>query len=244
MGQQQSRDAVTRNHWAVAAVAIVSLGCSSTKAGPDAGDSGGACADKNPAGVCYPTANQGFSQRMGALAGNRIPNFTFQGSLNLDPKTKTSSTAELTTIRLSDFYDPEGKKFRTIRLIAASSWCGPCRMEIDFISMPGGLSETLGPQGAILIQTLLDGLSAGTPATVQDLRDWIKSTQPNITQVLDPGGMQMGVFGSRTLLPFSVTIDARSMEILSKDTGYTDGQKLEDDVKAWLMWTMTNPPLQ
>lgn len=222
---------------------LVCSGCSSPAKVNDGGADAATCVDKNPSGDCYPTANQGFTARMGTIAGNRIPNMDFQGYLNLDPKTKTTA-ANIGTIKLSDFYDPGAKKWRVIRIVTSASWCGPCRMETAFLAMPGGLAETFEPQGVVLLQALLDGVASGTAATVGDLNDWISTTMPNITEMLDPGAEKLGVFGSRSLLPFSVTIDARSMEILAKDTGFTDGQKLTDDVKAWLQWTMSNPPQQ
>ena len=225
--------------WSV--IVAVVVGCTGSKGAQDGGADAGACVDKNPDGACYPTANQGFTSRMGTISGSRIPNLDFQGYLNLDPKTKTAATS-LVTIRLSDFYDPGAKKYRVIRILTSSSWCGPCRMETAFVSMSGGLAETIEPQGVVFLQALLDGVSAGTAAKAADLNDWISTTMPNITEMLDPGAEKLGVFGSRTLLPFSITIDARSMEILAKDTGYTDGQKLQDDVQSWLSWTMTNPP--
>ena len=213
------------------------LGCGNTPVTQEGGTDSGACADKNPDGACCPTANQGYTVRMGTIAGNRIPNLDFQGYLTLDPKTKTT-TANLSTIHLCDFFDPGAKKYRIIRILTSSSWCGPCRMETAYLSTPGGLAET---PGVLLLQALLDGVSAGTAAKVTDLNDWISTTTPNITEMLDPGGEKLGAFGVRTLLPFSVTIDARSMELLAKDTGFTDGQKLTDDVNAWLQWTKTNP---
>lgn len=229
---------------AVAACAAIAAACSNKPGAADAGGScaDAACADKNPAGDCYPTDGIGTTARSGSVAGDRIQNFSFQGYVNLDPTTKTKS-GQLQAVKLSDFYDPKGAKYKVIRIITSAGWCAPCIMETQFISMAGGLAETLAPQGVVFLQALMEGVTAGMGSVQADLDDWITKQQPNFTEVLDPNGTNLGVFGAPSTVPFSATIDARSMEILARDKGFTDGQKLQADVQTWLSWTASNAPL-
>jgi hypothetical protein len=224
----------------------LAVGCSPPKPSTDSGVGcieAGACADKNPAGDCYPVGPYGSTQRAGSIAGDRIQNFVFQGYLNLDPKTKTA-IGPLQQIKLSDFYDPMAKKYRVIRLITSAGWCGPCIMETQFLSMAGGAAETLTAQGVVFVSALMEGTTQGMGAGKPELDDWITKWAPNFTQVLDPSAANLGLFSPASAVPFSITIDARSMEILGRDKGFTDGSKLQADVQTWVTWTMSNPPLK
>lgn len=231
----------------VAVLAFVA-GCSSSSSKPDAGvtDPGvdpnnpNACAEKNPAGDCYPTANQGYNPRKGTIAGNRIPNFKFVGYRSLDLK-KAPSSGPTETIPLSDFYDPKATKYRILRLIVGSVWCGPCNQEADFI-VQNNLPGDLATQGVVFIQALADGPVVGTGATLLDLQGWIDKHQSNYTSVLDPQVKNLGVFFPSSAVPFNATIDTRSMEILSVELGFSTQMKA--DITKWASWTMANPPQQ
>jgi len=157
-----------------AAVGVVALvtGCSSATNKGDAGvtDPGidpnnpNKCADKNPAGDCYPTANQGYNPRKGQVAGNRIPNFKFIGYRSANGAA-TPSTGDTETIQLADFFDPKGEKYKVIRVVVASVWCGPCNQETDYI-VQNNLATDLNGQGAVFLQALSDGPVVGTGATL------------------------------------------------------------------------------
>jgi hypothetical protein len=222
-------------------VAALALAACGTKASPmDSGapmDSG--CAEAGTA--TYPSGPYGITQRSGSVPGDRIENFAFQGYLNLDPKTKTQKGA-LQPIKLGDFYDPMAKRFRIIYLTTSGVWCTACIQETQYLDAPGGPAETLAPQGVTIVQALMEG-AANVPSTQTDLDYWITTFSVNFTEVLDPSSANLGVFSPASAVPFSVIIDARSMEILARDKGFASGPPLEAELKTWLAWTMNNPPL-
>jgi len=233
-----------------AAVGVVALvtGCSSATNKGDAGvtDPGidpnnpNKCADKNPAGDCYPTANQGYNPRKGQVAGNRIPNFKFIGYRSANGAA-TPSTGDTETIQLADFFDPKGEKYKVIRVVVASVWCGPCNQETDYI-VQNNLATDLNGQGAVFLQALSDGPVVGTGATLGDLQSWIGNHKSNFTSMLDPQVKNLGVFFPASAVPFNATIDARSMEILSVELGFNSQMKA--DVTKWISWVNANPPQQ
>ena len=187
---------------------------------------------------CYPVSNIGYAERKGTTVGNRIPNLRFLAHSNLDAATKTASTGDLAPVQLSDFYDPTGTKFRIIRIVVAATWCGPCNSEADFI-VANKIAETVAPDGAILIQALSDGPVSGTPATQLDLENWITKHALNFSAMLD-GDNKLGAFWLQDAIPENITVDARSMEILAKEAGFSQG--ILSQMQQWITWTKNNKP--
>lgn len=196
------------------------------------------CLQKNPNGDCYPETNLGWGARKGSIPGNRIPNFHFLGRVNGDPTTKTASTGDLAVTQLADLYDPKGAKVRIIRIVVGALWCGPCNQEAEAL-VANKVADELGPQGVVLVTALIEGATAGIPATTSDLDTWTAKHLPNWTQVLD-GQNKLGPFWVQDAIPENITIDARSMEILAKEAGYNPNVKTE--LQTWLAWTQNNPP--
>jgi hypothetical protein len=221
-------------------VALATVACSNTPK-PPADSGGGGCVEAGSS-TAYPAGPYGNTQRMGTTPGDRIENFSFQGYLNLDPKTKTMKGA-LQTIKLGDFYDPTAKKYRILHIITSANWCQPCIAETNFLAMAGGTAETMFAQGVVILQALMEGVATGTASTQTDLDNWLMSLSPNFTEVLDPGAANLGVFSPANSVPFSVTVDARSMEILARDKGFTSGTALQTELQTQLAWTMNNPAL-
>lgn len=185
---------------------------------------------------CYPGSNVGFAERKGATPGNRVPNVRFLAHANLDTSTKTAATGDLTPVQLSDFYDPTGTKFRIIRIVVGALWCGPCNQEADFI-VANKIPETVAPDGAVLISALTEGPSPGTPATQLDLETWITKHALNVTTMLE-GDNKLGALWLQDAIPENITIDARSMEILSKEAGFS--QNILSQMQTWITWTKNN----
>jgi hypothetical protein len=183
----------------------------------------------------------GTTPRSGTVCGDRIQNYAFKGYLNTDPKTKTMS-GTLVDIKLSDFKDPTGMKNKLLVIITSAGWCGPCIQETQFLAGAGSTPEKLGPMGVVFMQAIMEGVAVGTGSTQADLNDWIMKWSPNFTEVLDPEAMNLGAFSPASAVPFTVFVDARSMEILDFKKGFTGGPDLEGEVQTWLTWTMNNPP--
>lgn len=190
---------------------------------------------------CYPGSNIGYQERKvgnPGTPGNRIPNMRFLAHQNLDTATATPSSGDLKPVQLSDFYDPTGSKYRIIRLVVAATWCGPCNQEADYI-VTNTIPQQVAPDGAVFIQALSDGPSVGTPATQLDLENWITKHQLNFSAVLD-GDNKLGPFWKQDAIPENITIDARSMEILAREAGFS--QAILSQVQQWVTWTKNNPP--
>lgn len=185
---------------------------------------------------CYPVSNIGYAERKGATPGNRVPNVRFLAHNNLDTATKTASSGDLTPVQLSDFYDPTGTKFRIIRVVVGALWCGPCNSEADFI-VANKIPEAVAADGGVLISALTEGYSSGTPATKLDLETWIGKHALNVSAMLESDN-KLGALWLQDAIPENITIDARSMEILAKEAGFS--QNILSQMQTWITWTKNN----
>lgn len=200
----------------LAASALFALiACSSSNSEQDKGVEGegvGAAAsapDTNPDGVPYPTDNIGVLPRQGTRKGNRIENFKFLGYPDGD------MSGGLKPISLAQFFDPEGKKYKIIRLVASASWCGPCQAEAEMVAP---LKSTFEQKKILWLTSLSEGPTAG-PSTKKDLDNWIKEFKGWNTHWLDPANKHLGPFYDRAAVPWNATINAQTMEILNSATG-------------------------
>ena len=195
---------------------------------------------QNPYGVCYPTQNIGTGARVGSTPGSTIQNFAFTGlpANNLTPLDPTQAQSASTTVRLSNYYDPQGKgipgvingvPIKIIHLVVSALWCNPCNEETDFMTganytgaNTGGASfaAELAPLGVVFVQAVDDGPVVGTGATLFDLGTWITRHKNNFTTTVDPGNANLGVFFNAAAIPFNANINAKTMEILSEDVGF------------------------
>jgi hypothetical protein len=190
---------------------------------------------KNPYGACYPT-NTGYEPKKASIRGDSIPNLKFLGYYTPDTKT-VADTGTQKQVQLADYLDPEMRKYKVVHLTVSSVWCGPCNQETDAIAQ--SIAANLEPEGVVFVQMLADGPVLGTGATFQDLGGWVGKHKTNFTVLLDPGAAQMGQFFPAASVPFNVTLDARTMEILKKSSGYNPG--MEDELRAQVQWVMSNP---
>jgi hypothetical protein len=190
---------------------------------------------KNPYGVCYPTKT-GYEPKKASIRGDSIPNLKFLGYTTPDTKTIADVMAQK-QVSLAEYFDPEMRKYKVVHLTVSSVWCGPCNQETQAIA--GGIAANLEPLGVVFVQMLADGPVLGTGATFMDLTSWVNKHKTNFTVLLDPGAAQMGQFFPAASVPFNVTLDARTMEILKKSSGYNPG--MEDELKAQVDWVKSNP---
>ncbi len=200
----------------LAASALFALiACSSSNTEQDKGVEGegvGAASsapDVNPDGVPYPTDNIGILPRQGNRKGNRLENFKFLGYPDAD------MSAGLKPISMAQFYDPEGKKYKIIRLVASGSWCPPCQAEAEMVAP---LKSTFEEKKILWLTSLSEGPTMG-PSTKKDLDNWIKEFKGWNTHWLDPANKSLGPFYDRAAIPWNATINAQTMEILSSATG-------------------------
>jgi hypothetical protein len=212
--------------------------------------------DQNAFGVCYPTSDIGTGARsnfgMNGAPGQRIANFAFTGFQASNTSLVAAGAPD--TIHLARFYNPslqsipniiDGVPVKLIHLTVADVWCGPCNQETDFIS--GGnwtgantagasFAKELAPLGVVFVQALGDGPVFGTGATIGDLATWINHHQSDFTEMLDPNVQNLGIFFDAASVPFNMNIDARSMEILSSETGFQTSmaETIKSQVLPWI----------
>ncbi len=190
-------------------VAVVVIGCSVQAPTTDPGllaPSVAACAHPTLLGYCYPTD-------VGMSVGQPIVDLAF-------------TTSGDKTIRLGDYYDPDGKTpTRLLHITVFAQWCGPSLAEVDFIlgsnftgGNAGGLSwqSELAPKVAF-IELLGDGVTMGVGATVAELTAF-STAHPNATAALATDNF--GAFFDAAAIPLNLDIDTRTMRILDASVGF------------------------
>lgn len=160
--------------------------------------------DKNAKGDAYPTGD------VGVLPGKIIQNFKFVGYKD------AAVTGGLKPISLAEFYDPTGETVRMIHIQAAGSWCSACRGETKAL-VP--IKKDLDDRKVIWLVALAEGATGGSASTQKDLDLWIKDFDSPFTHLLDPNRKNLGVFFGAAALPWNADIDAKTMKIISSDTG-------------------------
>jgi hypothetical protein len=186
------------------------------------GETTNSAPDTNPDGVKYPTDNIGTVPRKGSTPGNRIANFKFLGF----PDANTSDG--LKPISLAQYFDPTGSKYKIIHIQAAGVWCYYCQEETKTVAQ---MKADLEAKGAVWLVSLCEGRVQGTPSTQKDLEGWIANYKAPFTQWIDPGNAKLGPFFKAEALPWNANIDARTMEILTAETGAaTEKQAVLDEI--------------
>jgi hypothetical protein len=139
-------------------------------------------------------------------------------------------------VSLADYFDPMGRAFKVIHLVAGSRWCGPCNAEGEALAAS---QDDLRAKGVVVVQVLLDGAAPGTAATQSDLDTWVMGYGIHFAAGLDPGAAKLGVFVDPSAVPWSADIDARSMEILHAGIGFDEAM---GSLTKALAWVASNPP--
>jgi AhpC/TSA family protein len=185
------------------------------KSEPGKGTGGaGALAPPTPSTwVAYPAGPYGTSR------GATIANLAFSGWRH--PDLAGYDPALFETVRLSDYYDPEGRG--TVKLLAINAsavWCSVCRAEYQEMNRTH-VYETLRGLGAEILGTLFED-NGYAPAQPQDLHNWgmVANHAVKFPLVLDPG-FKMGAYFDSDATPLNLLIDVRTMTIVSIDMGYS-----------------------
>jgi thiol-disulfide isomerase/thioredoxin len=184
----------------VLAVTGLASGCGSSD---DVGPSSGS--DKcKAAGTTYPTTG------CGTEVGTVLANYTFTGRVN----GKDSPSA--TTIRMSDLYDPDGKKGNKYLVINVSAlWCVYCREEAK--QLPA-LKAKYGPKG-VLFMTDLAQKTDSTAADQGDVDAWIDAYALDTMVVNDPTFVLGSAFFDPAKMPLNLIVDLKTMKIVLKVIG-------------------------
>jgi hypothetical protein len=155
----------------------------------------------------------------GTVKGATIENLSFTGWRH--PDAAAYDTNKFETIRLSDFYDPDGHTgVRLLAVNASAVWCGVCRAEYQDMS-DTQVYSTVHPKGVEILGTLFED-SQYFPAQPRDLHNWgaPSSFDVKFPLVLDPG-FKMGAYFDSDATPLNMLIDVRTMTIVQITMGYS-----------------------
>ncbi len=206
----------------IAAAACFALGCSSS---PLPGEPGGTStpsgsSDGDPPALAGPTSTLASypAGPYGTVRGATIANFSFLGWRH--PDVANYDADQLETVRLSDFYDPDGHTGVKILAINASAvWCVVCRGEYQDMATKK-IYATYHPQGVEILGTLFED-ALYYPAQARDLHNWGVPTTYDVKfpLVLDPG-FKLGAFFDSDATPLNMLVDVRTMTIVQVQMGY------------------------
>lgn len=186
----------------------------------------GAAPDKNPYGVQYPSENLGYTARSGNRPGNRIQNFKFLGYPDAD------KSKGLQPVSLAQYFDPEGRKYKLIHIVASAVWCPPCQAEAEMVTP---LKDKFEAKKIVWLVSLVEGPVRGKPSVQKDLDGWIAQFKSPYTHWLDPGNAKFGPFYDIAAIPWNANVNAETMEILSSKTGApANEQDLWGELDEWL----------
>ena len=152
----------------------------------------------------------------GTRRGATMADLAFVGWRN--PSAAAHDAAATETIRLSDFYNPDGANgIEYILLNAVTVWCSVCRLEYEELEDKGTYAS-YSTRGLEIIGVLFED-NNGDPPTYRDLSNWSERYNVAFPFVTDPG-FKTGVYFDRDATPMNMIIDARTMEIVRTMTGY------------------------
>lgn len=179
---------------------------------------GGSSEDPSPGAPDYYSADYPKGP-YGTEVGSIIEDFAFLGWR--DPVRADYDIDKFEIVRLSEFYNPDGRSdVRLIWINASAVWCTVCRAEMRDIKN-NKVNEVFGAKGVQLIETLFEDNGSG-PATPLDLQRWGKTPDHAIDfpLLLDPG-FKLGAFFTSDATPLNMLVDARNMKIIDATMGYS-----------------------
>lgn len=214
-----------------AGLALVLGACSSTPLS-EPSDENGTPAPSSPAPgdagdqPATPGANAALYQKRdypagpyGLGVGAILEDFAFLGWR--DPVAAGYDPSKLETVRLSDFYNPDGRSTTKLLWINASAvWCSVCQFEMEDIKTNGVRAE-FEAKGVQLIGTLFEDIDAG-PSKPADLVLWGRTAKHSIDfpLLLDPG-FKLGAFFVSDATPLNMLVDAATMRVIDTTMGYS-----------------------
>lgn len=178
------------------------------------GKAGAAPASAAPSWTAYPKGPYGTRR------GSTIENLSFLGWKHPDQVGYDPNRFE--TIRLSDFYDPDGHTgVKLLALNASAVWCSVCRREYQEMHR-NDVYASLHGLGLEILGTLFEDNNY-YPAQPLDLKNWGSLSTHAVTFPLglDPG-FKLGAYFDSDATPLNMLIDVRTMTIVQITMGITD----------------------
>ena len=208
--------------FAAAVGACLVLGCSSSplSAASESGGDLGATPGGGPgAGGPVSTFAAYPAGPYGTTRGAVIENLSFIGWRH--PDAAAYDITKFETVRLSDFYDPDGTRgVKLLAINASAVWCGVCRAEYQDMKN-SDVYATLHAKGIEILGAIFED-NAYYPAQPQDLKNWgvLSTHQVKFPLVLDPG-FKLGAYFDSDATPLNMLVDTRTMKIVSIDMGWS-----------------------
>jgi hypothetical protein len=138
-----------------------------------------------------------------------------------DPVKANYDADNLEEVRLSEYYNPDGRSdVKLIWINASAVWCSVCRAEMTDIK-DNGIHAEFGPRGVQMIVTLFEDNKSG-PAKPSDLHNWgiLNAHQIDFPLLLDPG-FKLGAFFTSDATPLNMLVDAKTMKVIDATMGYS-----------------------
>jgi hypothetical protein len=179
------------------------------------GSTAGAAAPAGPTSTfaSYPAGPYGTGR------GATIQNLSFLGWRH--PDVAKYDLTQLETLRLSDFYDPDGHTgIKLLAVNASAVWCSVCRSEYEDMNKQGTYA-TYKAKGLEMLGTLFED-NAYYPAQPTDLYHWgsVSTHAVAFPLVIDPS-FKMGAYFDSDATPLNMLVDVRTMTIVSVMMGYS-----------------------
>ena len=164
--------------------------------------------------VEYTYAEAPYGYRMGTVA----PDTAFRGWRS--PGESEFDPAQVETIRLSDYYDPDGSKgIKLIYVISSAEWCPPCRAEYNHFNS-AGVADEYRAKGVVFLGTLFqDAQATPQPADYATGKRWGERYEVVFPFAIDPAHAA-GTFADTGSIPFNFILDAKTMKMVETITGF------------------------
>lgn len=193
-------------------LAGVMASCAATTGSqPDFADPDVAGRDTNPDGLAYPTDHIGGTAHHSKLAGDRIPNFTFQAYVDGD------RAAGLKTVSLADYFDPRQLRNKLLHIEVSAVWCAICSSVTE---QTVKIKEALAKEGVVYLEVMTAGGRPGAGPSLGEVDDWVTRHTSNLTTAIDVTSRRLGSIDvDPGVRPWDIIVDTRTMEILESSGG-------------------------
>jgi len=142
--------------------------------------------------------------------GDVMEDFAITGKWDSD-KDGDMSDEKLAELKLSQF----SSTHKVILFDSSAMWCGPCITETRAFA---NWMKTYEPQGLMIFQTITDGPTKGTRATLPQLDSWI-STYNAVGAIGLDWNYNASQFNINNAIPMNVLVDAKTLKVIDKWNG-------------------------